>query len=231
MSPEGDVDDPQTGMSPYPGNINQLILSVGKYYEQLEATKGHVPEFVNPKYQDATKTSFKSPTRLECMMQDYPRTIPATHKVGFTLLEVWVAYSPVKNSPAEAMAKAAAGNPSHSATTGELDIYRANCNVLRHLGAKIEDPEEQTFNGIEVEVRTEPLNRNRFFPRVLTAGSHPILLPRCTHGSCGALPSRARSKRCRRRWTARTSGCPRGQPSSWRGRESRSAGSRCEVRW
>ena len=97
-------------------------------------------------------------------MQDYPRTIPATHKVGFTLLEVWVAYSPVKNSPAEAMAKAAAGNPSHSATTGELDIYRANCNVLRHLGAKIEDPEEQTFNGIEVEVRTEPLNRNCFCP-------------------------------------------------------------------
>ena len=164
VSPEGDVDDPQTGMSPYPGNINQLILSVGDYYEQLEATKGHVPEFVNPKYKDATKTSFKSPTRLECMMQDYPRTIPATHKVGFTLLEVWVAYSPVKNSPAEAMAKAAAGNPSHSATTGELDIYRANCNVLRHLGAKIEDPEEQTFNGIEVEVRTEPLNRSCFCP-------------------------------------------------------------------
>ena len=26
-------------------------------------------EFVNPKYTDATRTAFKSPTRLECMMQ------------------------------------------------------------------------------------------------------------------------------------------------------------------
>ena len=28
-----------------------------------------MPEFVNPKYTDGTKTAFKSPTRLECMMQ------------------------------------------------------------------------------------------------------------------------------------------------------------------
>ena len=27
---------------------------------------GVMPEFVNPKYTDATKTAFKSPTRLEC---------------------------------------------------------------------------------------------------------------------------------------------------------------------
>ncbi len=42
-------------------------------------------------------------------------------------LQVWAAYSPVKNSPADARAKVAAGNPSHSATAGELDIYQANC--------------------------------------------------------------------------------------------------------
>ncbi|QDZ20571.1 UTP--glucose-1-phosphate uridylyltransferase [Chloropicon primus] len=152
VNPEGDVNDPSTGFSPYPGNINQLIFSVPDYHKQLESSKGHVPEFVNPKYKDSTKTSFKSPTRLECMMQDYPRTIPSTSKVGFTLLEVWVAYSPVKNSPAEALAKAEAGNPSHSATTGELDIYRANCNVLKHLGASVEDPAKTTFNGIYVQL-------------------------------------------------------------------------------
>lgn len=43
------------------------------------------------------------------------------------LLQVWAAYSPVKNSVADAVAKVAAGLPSHSATTGELDIYAANC--------------------------------------------------------------------------------------------------------
>ena len=42
-------------------------------------------------------------------------------------LQVWAAYSPVKNSPADARVKAQAGSPSHSATTGELDIYQANC--------------------------------------------------------------------------------------------------------
>ena len=30
---------------------------------------GVISEFVNPKYADATKTAFKSSTRLECMMQ------------------------------------------------------------------------------------------------------------------------------------------------------------------
>ena len=42
-------------------------------------------------------------------------------------MQVWAAYSPVKNSPPDARAKAAAGSPSHSATTGELDVYQTNC--------------------------------------------------------------------------------------------------------
>ena len=45
----------------------------------------------------------------------------------YRVSQVWAAYSPVKNSPADARAKVAAGNPSHSATAGELDIYQANC--------------------------------------------------------------------------------------------------------
>ena len=46
---------------------------------------------------------------------------------------MWAAYSPVKNSPPDARAKAAAGSPSHSATTGELDIYQANCRWATEL--------------------------------------------------------------------------------------------------
>ena len=34
-----------------------------------------MPEFVNPKYADSMKTKFKKPTRLETMMQDYPRLL------------------------------------------------------------------------------------------------------------------------------------------------------------
>lgn len=39
-------------------------------------------------------------------------------------VQVWATYSPVKNSPADARTKAAEGNPTHSATTGEMDIYK-----------------------------------------------------------------------------------------------------------
>ena len=155
VNPEGDVNEPSTGLSPYPGNINQLIFSIPDYDRQLKETNGQVPEFVNPKYKDSAKTAFKSPTRLECMMQDYPRTLPASSKVGFTVFEVWNAYSPVKNSPEEALKKFQSGNPSHSATTGEFDIYTANARILEHLGSKLEPPKVVTYNGIDVEVREQ----------------------------------------------------------------------------
>jgi hypothetical protein len=74
------------GWSPFPGNINQLVLKLSSYVPQLAATGGNISEFVNPKYKDATKTAFKSSTRLECMMQDYPKALPADAKVGFTVV-------------------------------------------------------------------------------------------------------------------------------------------------
>ncbi|KAI7730494.1 hypothetical protein M8C21_003375 [Ambrosia artemisiifolia] len=81
--PDGDVNC-ETGYSPYPGNINQLILELGPYIDELSKTGGAIKEFVNPKYKDSTKTEFKSSTRLECMMQDYPKTLSPSARVGFT---------------------------------------------------------------------------------------------------------------------------------------------------
>ncbi|KAH7352206.1 hypothetical protein KP509_19G034100 [Ceratopteris richardii] len=148
--PDGDVND-ATGYSPYPGNINQLIIKLGPYMEELARTKGAIKEFVNPKYKDASRRTFKSPTRLECMMQDYPFTLAPSAKVGFTVMDVWLAYAPVKNNPEDA-AKVPKGNPSHSATTGEMAIYRANSLILKHVGVEIEGPKTATYNGQEVQV-------------------------------------------------------------------------------
>ena len=39
-------------------------------------------EFVNPKYTDGARSAFSSPTRLECMMQDYAWLLPQGAKVG-----------------------------------------------------------------------------------------------------------------------------------------------------
>lgn len=148
--PDGDVNC-ETGYSPYPGNINQLILELGPYIEELRKTHGVISEFVNPKYTDSTKTTFKSTTRLECMMQDYPKTLPPSAKVGFTVMDTWLAYAPVKNNPEDA-AKVPKGNPYHSATSGEMAIYRANSLILRKAGVEVADPLTDVFNGQEVEV-------------------------------------------------------------------------------
>ncbi|GAB2263577.1 hypothetical protein Droror1_Dr00025711 [Drosera rotundifolia] len=150
INPEGDVNT-EAGFSPFPGNINQLILELGPYIEELNITGGAIKEFVNPKYKDASKTSFKSSTRLECMMQDYPKTLPATARVGFTVMDAWLAYAPVKNNPEDA-AKVAKGNPYHSATSGEIAIYRANSLILRKAGVIVDDPVPGVFNGQEVEI-------------------------------------------------------------------------------
>ncbi|GFY85574.1 UDP-sugar pyrophosphorylase [Actinidia rufa] len=107
--------------------------------------------FPRPSYKDSTKSSFKSSTRLECMMQDYPKTLPPTARVGFTQMDTWLAYAPVKNNPEDA-AKVPKGNPYHSATSGEMAIYRANSLMLRKAGVKVDDPVLRVFNGQEVEV-------------------------------------------------------------------------------
>ncbi|CAI9115534.1 OLC1v1016456C6 [Oldenlandia corymbosa var. corymbosa] len=148
--PDGDVNS-ESGYSPFPGNINQLILEIGPYMEELTRTGGAIKEFVNPKYKDSTKTAFKSSTRLECMMQDYPKTLPPSARVGFTVMDAWLAYAPVKNNPEDA-AKVPKGNPYHSATSGEMAIYRANSLILRKAGFNVAEPVLQVFNEQEVEV-------------------------------------------------------------------------------
>jgi len=149
--PDGDVPD-DTGLSPFPGNMNSIVLAMDSYLPTLERTAGIIAEFVNPKYADASKTAFKSPTRLECMMQDFPKELPASAKVGFTMFDTWCSYSPVKNSPASALQKFKDGNHPQSGTTGETDLFAANCRILRLAGASVDDPCKRTFNGIDVDL-------------------------------------------------------------------------------
>jgi len=133
--PDGDVND-DTGFSPFPGNINQLVVRVDRYVAVLEASRGLVPEFVNPKYKDDTKTTFKKPTRLECMMQDFPRNLAADDLVGFTQFPDWT-YSPVKNAMADAKGKLDDGVPGRSAAEGEFEFYEAAARQLRAIGCSV----------------------------------------------------------------------------------------------
>lgn len=127
----GDEPDPETGNSRFPGNTNALIVRLDDYKRILTETKGVVPEFVNPKYKDASRMSFKSSARLECMMQDLPRQFPPSMKVGFTELERWLCYSAVKNSIADAAAMTRQGRPGECALTSETDVYLNNVRQLQ----------------------------------------------------------------------------------------------------
>ena len=126
---KGDVDNP----SPYPGNTNQLIISLSGehgYVATLERTGGNVPEFVNPKF-NADRT-FKKPARLECMMQDYPQLLQGG-SVGFVTLSRKAVreYAPVKNSPESAIDKVKQGLDAHCASSGEADFYTLHGDFLR----------------------------------------------------------------------------------------------------
>jgi len=102
---KGDVPDPNTGYSPYPGNANNLVIELEAYAKTLNGEdQGVVVEFVNPKYKDEKlRTEFKKPTRLECMMQDIPKLFQkemgSEANIGFTMFDRWFTFSPAKVRP------------------------------------------------------------------------------------------------------------------------------------
>lgn len=135
----GDVAAEGTNFSPYPGNINVLVFHAPTYNTILKKSGGSIPEFVNPKYKDEAKTKFKKPTRLECMMQDFPKLFGAEHRVGFTQIERWLSFSAVKNNPTDARAKYDKTGFAESASTGEASAYYFGRRVLSSHGVKVTD--------------------------------------------------------------------------------------------
>jgi len=105
----GDIPD-EDGNSHFPGNINVLIFKVSTYLDTLDRTGGLIPEFVNPKYKDEFKDVFKSSTRLECMMQDFPKLLDKDAKVGFSCYDRWFCFSAVKNNIVDGALKFSKGN-------------------------------------------------------------------------------------------------------------------------
>lgn len=133
---DGDVND-ASGFSPFPGNINQLVFRLDAYNKILDRTKGVMPEFVNPKYKDDAKMVFKKPTRLECMMQDFPTVLEAadSKKVGFTQAAAEICFSPVKNNLVDGAALQAAGIAAGTAATVRIRRASAHCvsSLIRHF--------------------------------------------------------------------------------------------------
>lgn len=132
----GDIKN-DIGYSYFPGNTNTLVFKIPEYVANLEKTGGVIPEFVNPKYANSEKTVFKSPTRLECMMQDYPKLLSSTGEVGFTMYETWYCFSPAKSNLEAAAANFAKGVPTYGAAEAEYNFYNWTNKMLSIAGVDL----------------------------------------------------------------------------------------------
>eukprot|EP01054_Gregarina_sp_Poly1_P003758 Gregarina_sp_Poly_1__3757@NODE_2113_length_2665_cov_900_628176_g1363_i0_p1_GENE_NODE_2113_length_2665_cov_900_628176_g1363_i0NODE_2113_length_2665_cov_900_628176_g1363_i0_p1_ORF_typecomplete_len582_score68_03UDPGP/PF01704_18/4_6e68_NODE_2113_length_2665_cov_900_628176_g1363_i08242569 len=127
----GDMAAPGSAYSAYPGNCNVLVFKLEDYAAILKETGGAVPEFVNPKYADASKTVFKSATRVECMMQEFARLWHPDQAVGATVLDRWFCFSTVKNNMKDAALKLRSSLPGESAFTADAEFYDSACRCLQ----------------------------------------------------------------------------------------------------
>jgi len=189
----GDLNGPD-GYSLYPGNMNQLIFALPSYAKTLERTGGSIPEFVNPKYANAERTVFKSPTRLECMMQDYPLTLKDAKeaRIGVTVFAdsqmekskynvsslTHRLYAPAKNNLKDGAKKALEGVPDATTSSTELAIYAGNALMLNDLGANVEAPGLTTYGGIEQPEWAHIVFRPSFVP-LFSDLKYRFLKPRC----------------------------------------------------
>ena len=148
-NPQGDVPN-KDGISDFPGNTNVLIFQLDIYLKALDKTKGLIPEFVNPKYADETKTKFKSPTRLECLMQDLPKLLTDGEKVGFTSYPRWFCFSTCKNNLKDACAKLKKNLGPEAAFSVEQDIFILNAKMIESFG-KLEVVQDEAPVQVEVE--------------------------------------------------------------------------------
>lgn len=136
-NPEGDIKN-EMGYSHFPGNTNTLVFKLPEYCANLDKTGGVIPEFVNPKYANAERTVFKSPTRLECMMQDYPKLLNSTGEVGYTMYDTWYCFSPAKASMEAAAASFAKGMPTYGAAEAEFNFYNWTNKMLTKAGVNVD---------------------------------------------------------------------------------------------
>lgn len=155
----GDVASGPSGFSPFPGSINTLVFKLSSYADRLRASHGTVPEFINPKYSDATRRSFKKPARIESMMQDMALLFSEVeYRVGGTVFERF-SYQPVKNSLEGAVALVKQGNAAHCAATGEADFYELQRRRLKAIGLPLfyNSQPEVTVAGDVVGVHLFPI--------------------------------------------------------------------------
>ena len=157
--------------------------------------QGVVLEFVNPKYKDDTRTEFKKPTRLECMMQDIPKLFQkelggSATRIGFCLFDRWLTFSPAKNAleaGQEAVQKGSTAPGTMS--SAESDLYIANQHKLVTAGVQVAETKDPSKWISVAGIRVTPgpfivLGAN-------FAVTHKVLESRFPNGSAVSISDRS----------------------------------------
>nr|AZL94438.1 UDP-glucose pyrophosphorylase [Nephromyces sp. MMRI] len=131
----GDVPD-ENGYSKFPGNTNIIVMNMSVYHKTLEASKGAMPEIINPKFKDNNPSIFKSSARLECLMQDYSWIMSKYGNVACTNLPREFCFSSLKNNLSDARLRDSKGLAPESALTSEFSFYNCNASLFQ-MAAKI----------------------------------------------------------------------------------------------
>uniref|UniRef100_A0A0A9XLY3 UDP-sugar pyrophospharylase n=1 Tax=Lygus hesperus TaxID=30085 RepID=A0A0A9XLY3_LYGHE len=112
-------------------------MNLHDYVVVLKQSKGVVPEFINPKYADETKSKFKKPARVESLMQDFAQLFESDkYNVGGVVFDRYT-YQPVKNMLSDGLDKIAHGASGYCAGTGEGDFYELARRRCVGLGVHI----------------------------------------------------------------------------------------------
>ncbi|CRH00490.1 UTP--glucose-1-phosphate uridylyltransferase, putative [Plasmodium relictum] len=159
----------ENGCSIYPGNTCAILFEIKNYNEILNSTNGIVPEFINPKYTDNTREHFKSPTRVESMMQDFALYFNGeNHKVGVTELNRFLCFSAVKNNFLNAQRKIENNIHPECMFSGESDLYYCNCAfielacIYNNKKITLNNMPIKTFNGIQYFIPPKVLIEPQF---------------------------------------------------------------------
>lgn len=150
------------GFSPYPGNVNGLLIRAESYFKVLKKTEGMVPEFANPKFADAKRSTFKEPARLETMMQDLPQLFESGERVGVALFHRQWCFSPLKNRLEASRIRHKKGLPPECAGSAESDFYLGNRMKCRFAGVAVEDPPHELVSDIPFQKGARVILRPSF---------------------------------------------------------------------
>ncbi|KAL7550705.1 hypothetical protein ACHAWF_014902 [Thalassiosira exigua] len=134
---DGDVNDPATGLSPYPGNINQLLFD-------LEAPGAHTGSHAQDSLQEAHAARVHDAELPHVLEGD------EAARAGFTSLSAKMCFSPVKNAAADGVALQAKGTHPSVVASGEADQSGVAWRILRSVGCEVEEGETTTFARIVV---------------------------------------------------------------------------------